>query len=145
MTQTTPITLANEFDLLDNILKAHDKKVDRLFQKADKDNLEEMIAFTGEQYVDLFQALSTALQSIDFSLNVIKNEHKAKEQNLFLQSAVNMLNAHSTWINEVMEETGVNNPTFDKLSQDYMDISGDFYLDLHRVAENIIELTYNFD
>lgn len=145
MTQTNPITLKNEFDLLDNILKAHDKKVDRLFQKADKDNLEEMIAFTGEQYVDLFQALSTALQSIDFSLNVIKNEHKEKEQNLFLQSAVNMLNAHSTWINEVMEETGVNNPTFDKLSQDYMDISGDFYLDLHRVAENIIELTYNFD
>lgn len=145
MTQTNPITLANEFDLLDSILKTHDKKVDRLFQKADKDNLEEMIAFTGEQYVDLFQALSTALQSIDFSLNVIKNEHKAKEQNLFLQSAVNMLNAHSTWINEVMEETGVNNPTFDKLSQDYMDISGDFYLDLHRVAENIIELTYNFD
>jgi hypothetical protein len=145
MTQTNPITLANEFDLIDSILKAHDKKVDRLFQKADKDNLEEMIAFTGEQYVDLFQALSTALQSIDFSLNVIKNEHKAKEQNLFLQSAVNMLNAHSTWINEVMEETGVNNPEFDKLSQDYMDISGDFYLDLHRVAENIIELTYNFD
>lgn len=145
MTQTNPITLANEFDLLDSILKTHDKKVDRLFQKADKDNLEEMIAFTGEQYVDLFQALSTALQSIDFSLNVIKNEHKAKEQDLFLQSAVNMLNAHSTWINEVMEETGVNNPTFDKLSQDYMDISGDFYLDLHRVAENIIELTYNFD
>lgn len=145
MTQTTPITLSNEFDLLDGILKTHDKKVDSLFQKADKDNLEEMIAFTGEQYVDLFQALSTALQSIDFSLNVIKNEHKAKEQNLFLQSAVNMLNAHSTWINEVMEETGVNNPTFDKLSQDYMDISGDFYLDLHRVAENIIELTYNFD
>lgn len=145
MTQTNPITLANEFDLLDSILKTHDKKVDRLFQKADKDNLEEMIAFIGEQYVDLFQALSTALQSIDFSLNVIKNEHKAKEQDLFLQSAVNMLNAHSTWINEVMEETGVNNPTFDKLSQDYMDISGDFYLDLHRVAENIIELTYNFD
>lgn len=145
MTQTNPITLANEFDLLDSILKAHDKKVDRLFQKADKDNLEEMIAFTGEQYVDLFQALSIALQSIDFSLNVIKNEHKAKEQNLFLQSAVNMLNAHSTWIDEVMEETRVNNPTFDKLSQDYMDISGDFYLDLHRVAENIIELTYNFD
>lgn len=145
MTQTNPITLNNEFDLLDGILKAHDKKVDRLFQKADKDNLEEMIAFTGEQYVDLFQALSTALQSIDFSLNVIKNEHKAKEQDLFLQSAVNMLNAHSTWINEVMEETGVNNPTFDKLSQDYMDISGDFYLDLHRVAQNIIELTYNFD
>lgn len=145
MTQTNPITLANEFDLLDSILKTHDKKVDRLFQKADKDNLEEMIAFTGEQYVDLFQALSTALQSIDFSLNVIKNEHKAKEQDLFLQSAVNMLNAHSTWINEVMEETGVNNPTFDKLSQDYMDISGDFYLDLHRVAQNIIELTYNFD
>lgn len=145
MTQTNPITLADEFDLLDSILKTHDKKVDRLFQKADKDNLEEMIAFTGEQYVDLFQALSTALQSIDFSLNVIKNEHKAKEQDLFLQSAVNMLNAHSTWINEVMEETGVNSPTFDKLSQDYMDISGDFYLDLHRVAENIIELTYNFD
>lgn len=145
MTQTNPITLANEFDLLDSILKAHDKKVDRLFQKADKDNLEEMIAFTGEQYVDLFQALSTALQSIDFSLNIIKNEHKAKEQNLFLQSAVNMLNAHSTWINETMEETGVNNPTFDKLSKEYMDISGDFYLDLHRVAENIIELTYNFD
>lgn len=145
MTQTNPITLNNEFDLLDGILKAHDKKVDRLFQKADKDNLEEMIAFTGEQYVDLFQALSTALQSIDFSLNVIKDEHKAKEQDLFLQSAVNMLNAHSTWINEVMEETGVNNPTFDKLSQDYMDISGDFYLDLHRVAQNIIELTYNFD
>lgn len=145
MTQTNPITLANEFDLLDSILKTHDKKVDRLFQKADKDNLEEMIAFTGEQYVDLFQALSTALQSIDFSLNVIKNEHKAKEQDLFLQSAVNMLNAHSTWINEVMEETGVNNPTFDKLSQEYMDISGEFYLDLHQVATNIIELTYNFD
>lgn len=145
MTQTNPITLNNEFDLLDGILKAHDKKVDRLFQKADKDNLEEMIAFTGEQYVDLFQALSTALQSIDFSLNVIKNEHKAKEQDLFLQSAVNMLNAHSTWINEVMEETGVNNPTFDKLSQEYMDISGEFYLDLHQVATNIIELTYNFD
>lgn len=145
MTQTTPITLANEFDLLDGILKAHDKKVDRLFKKADKDNLEEMIAFTGEQYVDLFQALSTALQSIDFSLNVIKNEHKAKEQNLFLQSAVNMLNAHSEWINEAMEETGINDPEFDKLSQEYMSISGDFYLDLHQVAENIIELTYNFD
>ena len=145
MTQTTPITLANEFDLLDNILKAHDEKVDRLFKKADKDNLEEMIAFTGEQYVDLFQALSTALQSIDFSLNVIKNEHKAKEQGLFLESAVNMLNAHSEWINEAMEETGVNEPTFDKLSQEYMSISGQFYTDLHQVAENIIELTYNFD
>ena len=145
MTQTTPITLANEFDLLDGILKAHDKKVDRLFKKADKDNLEEMIAFTGEQYVDLFSALTQSLKAIEFSLNAIKNKKKAKEQNLFLQSAVNMLNAHSTWINETMEETGVNNPTFDKLSQEYMDISGDFYLDLHQVAENIIELTYNFD
>lgn len=145
MKQTTPITLANEFDLLDGILKAHDNKVNKHFQKADTSNLEEMIAFTGEHYVDLFSALSTALQSIDFSLNVIKNKQKEKEQNLFLQSAVNMLNAHSEWINEVMKETGVNNPTFDKLSQEYMDISGEFYLDLHQVATSIIELTYNFD
>ena len=145
MTQTTPITLSNEFDLLDGILTKHDEKVDKLLKKADKDNLEEMIAFTGEQYVDLFSALTSSLKAIEFSLNAIHNEQKAKEQDLFLQSAVNMLNAHSTWINEVMEETGVNSPTFDKLSQDYMDISGDFYLDLHRVAENIIELTYNFD
>lgn len=142
---TQPITLANEFDLLDSILTKHDEKVDKLFKKADKDNLEEMIAFTGEQYVDLFQGLSKALQAIDFSLNVIKNEHKAKEQELFLKSAVNMLNAHSEWINTVMEEMGVNEPTFDKLSQDYMDISGDFYLELHHTARSIIELTYNFD
>lgn len=145
MTQTTPTTLANEFDLIDSILTKHDEKVDRLFKKADKDNLEEMIAFTGEQYVDLFQGLSKALQAIDFSLNVIKNEHKAKEQDLFLQSAVNMLNAHSEWVNEAMEDTGINDPEFDKLSQEYMSISGEFYLDLHQVATNIIELTYNFD
>lgn len=142
---TQPITLNNEFTLLDGILTAHDNKVNEMFQKADKDNLEEMIAFTGEQYVDLFKGLSTALQSIEFSFNVIKNEDKAKEQGLFLQSAVNMLNAHSEWINEAIAETGVNNPTFDKLSKEYMDISGEFYLDLHRVAQNIIELTYSFD
>lgn len=142
---TQPITLANEFDLLDSILTKHDEKVNKLFEKADKDNLEEMIAFTGEQYVDLFGALTSSLKAIEFSLNAIKNERKAKEQELFLKSAVNMLNAHSEWINTVMEEMGVNEPTFDKLSQDYMDISGDFYLDLHQVATNIIELTYNFD
>nr|DAL35452.1 MAG TPA_asm: hypothetical protein [Caudoviricetes sp.] len=145
MTQTTPITLANEFDLLDGILTKHDEKVDKLFKKADKDNLEEMIAFTGEQYVDLFSALTSSLKAIEFSLNAIHNEQKAKEQELFLQSAVNMLNAHSEWINEAMEDTGMNSPEFDKLSQEYMDISGEFYLDLHQVATNIIELTYNFD
>lgn len=145
MKQTTPITLANEFDLLDSILNKHDEKVNQLFEKADKDNLEEMIAFTGEQYVDLFGALTKSLKAIEFSLNAIRNDSKAKEQELFLQSAVNMLNAHSEWINEAMEETGINDPEFDKLSQEYMSISGDFYLDLHQVAENIIELTYNFD
>lgn len=145
MKQTTPITLANEFDLLDSILNKHDEKVNQLFEKADKDNLEEMIAFTGEQYVDLFGTLAKSLKAIEFSLNAIHNENKAKEQGLFLQSAVNMLNAHSEWVNEVVEETGINDPEFDKLSQDYMDISGDFYLNLHQVAENIIELTYNFD
>lgn len=142
---TQPITLANEFDLLDSILTKHDKKVDELFKKANKDNLEEMIAFTGEQYVDLFSALASSLKAIEFSLNAIRNENKAKEQELFLKSAVNMLNAHSEWINEAMEDTGINDPNFDKLSQEYMDVSGEFYLDLHQVATNIIELTYNFD
>lgn len=142
---TQPITLDNEFDLLDGILIKHDKKVDELFKKADKNNLEEMIAFTGEQYVDLFSVLASSLKAIEFSLNAIRDENKAKEQELFLKSAVNMLNAHSEWINEVMEDTGINDPNFDKLSQEYMDISVDFYLDLHQVATNIIELTYNFD
>ena len=117
--------LKNQIELLDGILKLHDKKVDEHFPKDEK----QVPAYAKAQYVDLFSMLQEIAKAYEIVATFSKASRKA------LEIRVTNLSEHSEMVNETMEET--NYKTWTKEEDEHY--TGVFYYDLHTTVEEILE------
>ena len=117
--------LKNQIELLNNILKLHDKKADEHFPTDES----QVPAYAKAQYMDLFSVLQEVTKAYEFTAKFHKPSVKA------LEIIVTNLNGHSEMVNEIMDKT--NYKTWTKQEDEHY--TGVFYYDLHRTVEETIE------
>lgn len=116
--------LKNEIEYLSNVLKNHDKEVDKHFPKDES----KVHAFAEAQYINLFEMLQEVAE-----LYELFSSKKAPKK--ALEILVTNLNEHSEMVNEIMEDTDFENWT--KAEDEHY--TGVFYYDLHKTVEETIE------
>lgn len=117
--------LKKQIELLSNMLKIHDEKVDEHFPTDEK----QVPAYAKAQYMDLFGILQGVAEAFETVSPFSKMSKKA------LVILVTNLNEHSEMVNEIMEET--NYKTWTKKEDEHY--TGVFYYDLHRTIEETLE------
>ena len=117
--------LKNQIELLSNILKLHDEKVDEHFPTDES----KVPAYAKAQYMDLFSMLQDVVKAYEFTAKFSKPSVKA------IEILVTNINEHSEMVNEIMEDTDYENWT----KEEEEHYTGVFYYDLHRTVEETIE------
>ncbi|WLW38628.1 hypothetical protein 25138ceduo_00002 [Lactococcus phage STA251] len=117
--------LKKQIELLNNMLKIHDEKVDEHFPTDEK----QVQSYAKAQYMDLFGILQDVAEAFETVSHFSKASKKA------LEILVTNLNEHSEMVNEIMDET--NYKTWTKLQDGHY--TGVFYYDLHKTVEETIE------
>lgn len=117
--------LKNQIELLNDILKLHDEKVDKHFPTDEK----KIPAYAKAQYMDFFSMLQDVAKAYEFLAEFKKSAKKA------LEILVTNLNEHSEMVNEIMDDTDYKNWTKEE-DEHY---TGVFYYDLHKTVEETIE------
>ena len=117
--------LKKQIELLSNMLKIHDEKVDEHFPKDEK----QVQAYAKAQYMDLFGILQGVAEAFETVSPFSKGSKKA------LEILVTNLNEHSEMVNEIMDET--NYKTWTKEEDEHYTVV--FYYDLHKTVEETLE------
>lgn len=117
--------LKKQIELLNNMLKIHDEKVDEHFPTDEK----QVPAYAKAQYMDLFGIL----QDVAEAFETVSPFSKASKKALVI--FVTNINEHSEMVNEIMEDTDYENWTKEQ-DEHY---TGVFYYDLHRTVKETIE------
>lgn len=117
--------LKNQIELLSNILKLHDEKVDEHFPTDES----KVPAYAKAQYMDFFSMLQDVVKAYEFTAKFSKPSVKA------IEILVTNINEHSEMVNEIMEDTDYENWT----KEEEEHYTGVFYYDLHRTVEETIE------
>ena len=117
--------LKNQIELLSNMLKIHDEKVDEHFPTDEK----QVQAYAKAQYMDLFGILQGVAEAFETVSPFSKGSKKA------LEILVTNLNEHSEMVNEIMDET--NYKTWTKEEDEHYTVV--FYYDLHKTVEETFD------
>ena len=115
----------NQIELLSNMLKSHDEKVDEHFPTDEK----QVQAYAKAQYMDLFGILQGVAEAFETVSPFSKGSKKA------LEILVTNLNEHSEMVNEIMDET--NYKTWTKEEDEHYTVV--FYYDLHKTVEETFD------